>query len=187
MIAVLDYGAGNVGSVLKAVQYLGYSAERVDRPELLSRAPKVIFPGQGHFGSMMTALRERCFLGALREILQSGIPFLGICLGFQALYEASDEAPESPGLGIFSGRVERLTGIFKVPMWDGASLRLNNRRACSTALRPAASSITATHITAPPPLKAQPLRSMGSDSSQRQKPEISLRCSFIRKSRAMWD
>ncbi len=115
MIAVLDYGAGNVGSVLKAVQYMGYSAERVDRPELLSRAPKVIFPGQGHFGSMMTALRERCFLGALREILQSGTPFLGICLGFQALYEASDEAPESPGLGIFSGRVERLTGIFKVP------------------------------------------------------------------------
>ncbi len=115
MIAVIDYGAGNVGSVLKAVQRLGYPAERVDRSEPLTRAQKVIFPGQGHFGSMIAALRERCFLSALREILQSGTPFLGICLGFQALYEASEEAPESPGLGIFSGRVQRLTGIFKVP------------------------------------------------------------------------
>ena len=91
MIALLNYGAGNVGSVLKAVQHLGCSAEVIDKPESLRAAEKVIFPGQGHFGSMMRALEERRLLNPLRDLLAGGTPFLGICLGLQALYEASDE------------------------------------------------------------------------------------------------
>ncbi len=115
MIAVIDYGAGNTGSVLKAAQYLGYAAEPAGRAELLPRAQKIILPGQGHFGSMMKALGERRMLQPLRAALDEGKPFLGICLGLQALYEGSEEAPEAAGLGLLPGRVKRFEGVFKVP------------------------------------------------------------------------
>ena len=125
MIALLNYGAGNVGSVLKAVQHLGYSAEVIDKPESLRAAEKVIFPGQGHFGAMMRALEGRRLLKPLRDLLAGGTPFLGICLGLQALYEASDEAPEVPGLALLPGRVARFEGVFKVPHvgWSQLEIR----------------------------------------------------------------
>jgi len=115
MIALLDYGAGNTGSVLRAVQYLGYEACIVDRPEQLAAASKIIFPGQGHFAAMMQALEDRGLIEQLRNVLRGEKPFLGICLGLQALYEGSDEAPAHPGLGLLAGRVRRLEGVFKVP------------------------------------------------------------------------
>jgi imidazole glycerol phosphate synthase glutamine amidotransferase subunit len=133
MIGLIDYGASNVGSVVKAVQYLGYPAQAVDRPELLPRTAKIIFPGQGHFGAMMKALAERRLLEPLRRIILSasaGVspaslhggnastdvkPFLGICLGLQVLYEGSEEAPGVAGLGVLGGCVKRFEGVFKVP------------------------------------------------------------------------
>lgn len=125
MIALLDYGAGNVGSVLKAVQFLGYPAQPVDRPEFLNGAEKIILPGQGHFGAMMKALEERRLLDLLRRKLAAGKPFLGICLGLQALYESSEEAPGIAGLGLLPGRVKRFEGIFKVPHvgWSQLEIR----------------------------------------------------------------
>jgi len=127
MIAVLDYGGGNVGSVLKAVEYLGFSAERIDQPGALRSAEKVIFPGQGHFGAMIKGLAEREMLAPLREVFTAGKPFLGICLGLQALYESSEEAPGVAGLGILSGCVKRFQGVFKVPHvgWSQLDLRPN--------------------------------------------------------------
>jgi imidazole glycerol phosphate synthase glutamine amidotransferase subunit len=127
VIALLNYGAGNVGSVLKAVQHLGCSAEVIDKPESLRAAEKVIFPGQGHFGSMMRALEERRLLNPLRDLLAGGTPFLGICLGLQALYEASDEAPEAPGLALLPGRVARFQGVFKVPHVGWSQLEIRSR------------------------------------------------------------
>jgi glutamine amidotransferase/cyclase len=127
VIALLNYGAGNVGSVLKAVQHLGCSAEVIDKPESLRAAEKVIFPGQGHFGSMMRALEERRLLKPLRDLLTGGTPFLGICLGLQALYEASDEAPEAPGLALLPGRVARFQGVFKVPHVGWSQLEIRSR------------------------------------------------------------
>jgi imidazole glycerol-phosphate synthase len=115
VIAVLDYGAGNVGSVLKAVRYLGFPAERVDCPEFLGRATRLILPGQGHFAAMMGALGERRLVEPLRNWLKAGKPYLGICLGLQALYEVSEEAPGVSGLGVLAGRVRRFEGVFKVP------------------------------------------------------------------------
>lgn len=115
MIAVIDYGAGNVGSVIKAVEHLGCEARRVSQPAALSDAEKIILPGQGHFGAMMAALGARGMLAALGGALRGGKPFLGICLGLQALYEGSDEAPGVAGLGLLPGRVRRLEGVFKVP------------------------------------------------------------------------
>jgi imidazole glycerol phosphate synthase glutamine amidotransferase subunit len=128
MIALLDYGAGNVGSVLKAVRYLGYEAQPVDRPEQLSAAQKIIFPGQGHFGTMMRALADRHLSGALREALAAGKPFLGICLGLQVLYEGSDEAGETTGLALLPGRVRRFQEAFKVPHvgWSQLEIRRGN-------------------------------------------------------------
>jgi imidazole glycerol phosphate synthase glutamine amidotransferase subunit len=129
MIAVLDYGGGNVGSVLKAIEYLGLAAERVDQPAALEAADKIIFPGQGHFGAMMKGLEEREMLTPLREAFAAGKPFLGICLGLQALYESSEEAPGVPGLGILPGCVTRFQGVFKVPHvgWSQLALRPETR------------------------------------------------------------
>jgi len=127
VIALLNYGAGNVGSVLKAVEHLGHSAEVVDNPERLRAAEKIVFPGQGHFGTMMRALEERKLLEPLRELLAGGTPFLGICLGLQALYEASDEAPEAPGLALLPGRVARFQGVFKIPHVGWSQLEIRSR------------------------------------------------------------
>jgi imidazole glycerol phosphate synthase glutamine amidotransferase subunit len=125
MIALIDYGAGNVGSVLKAVQYLGYSAQPAASPEHLNGAEKLILPGQGHFGQMMKALEDRQVLKLLRDAIAAGKPFLGICLGLQALYEASEEAPGVAGLGILRGKVGRFEGVFKVPHigWNELTIR----------------------------------------------------------------
>ena len=129
MIALLNYGAGNVGSVLKAVEHLGHKAEVVNTPERLRAAEKIIFPGQGHFGTMMRALEESRLLEPLRKALAGGTPFFGICLGLQALYEASEEAPEVPGLALLPGRVTRFQGIFKIPHvgWSQLEIRSHSK------------------------------------------------------------
>ncbi|MBZ5543726.1 MAG: imidazole glycerol phosphate synthase subunit HisH [Acidobacteriia bacterium] len=125
MIALLDYGAGNVGSVLKAVRYLGFPAQPVSSPELLAGAEKIILPGQGHFGAMMKALAERRLLVTLRKKIAAGTPYLGICLGLQALYESSEEAPGIAGLGLLRGKVRRFQTLPKVPQvgWNQLQLR----------------------------------------------------------------
>ena len=127
MIALLNYGAGNVGSVLKAIEHFGHSAGVADSPESLRAAEKIIFPGQGHFGTMIRALEERRLLKALRDLLAGGTPFLGICLGLQALYEASDEAPQVPGLALLPGHVTRFEGVFKVPHVGWSQLEIRSR------------------------------------------------------------
>jgi glutamine amidotransferase/cyclase len=137
MIALLDYGAGNVGSVLKAVRHLGYDAQPVDRAEQLSSASKIILPGQGHFGQMMTALSERGLLDPVREMLAAGTPYFGICLGLQALYEGSEEAPEISGLGILPGRVKRFEGIFKVPHVGWSQLEMRHASKLLNGVAPA--------------------------------------------------
>jgi len=129
MIAILDYGGGNVGSVLKAVEHLGYSAERIEQPATLQSADKIIFPGQGHFGAMLKGLEERNLLAPLHQVLRSGKPFLGICLGLQALYESSEEAPDVSGLSLLPGCVKRFQGVFKVPHvgWSQVKLRTDSQ------------------------------------------------------------
>lgn len=115
MIGILDYGAGNVGSVMKAVRHLGRSAEVVSTPEQLSQCSKVILPGQGHFGTLIGRLREQGTLMPLKENIRAGKPFLGICLGMQALFEASEEAPAEEGFALLPGKVRRFEGLFKIP------------------------------------------------------------------------
>ncbi|MDP8981807.1 MAG: imidazole glycerol phosphate synthase subunit HisH [Acidobacteriota bacterium] len=115
MISILDYGAGNLQSVRNTLDALDAGYELVRDPASLSRATKIIFPGVGHFGQMIRALDAMQIRSTLLERIASGIPFFGICLGMQALFESSEEAPELSGLGLFPGAVRRFPADARVP------------------------------------------------------------------------
>lgn len=121
MITLLDYGAGNVRSVINAVESLGETVSIVAAPEDITAAQKLVFPGVGAFGSMMEILAAKNYLAPLLDYLQSGKPFLGICLGMQALFEESREAPGIKGLGFIKGTVQRFDVDLAVPHigWNG--------------------------------------------------------------------
>ncbi|MDJ0784199.1 MAG: imidazole glycerol phosphate synthase subunit HisF [Desulfosarcinaceae bacterium] len=107
MITLLDYGAGNVRSVINAIEKLGQTVKIVASAADIDRAERLIFPGVGAFGSMMAILEAKGYVAPLQRYLKADRPFLGICLGFQALFEGSDEAQGVAGLGILPGKVER--------------------------------------------------------------------------------
>jgi imidazole glycerol-phosphate synthase subunit HisH len=115
MISILDYGAGNLRSVQNTLGEIGAEYELVRDAAALSHATKVILPGVGHFGQMMRALDQMQVRDALLERIRSGIPFLGICLGLQALFESSEEAPEERGLALFPGKIQRFSASARVP------------------------------------------------------------------------
>ena len=115
MIAVLDYGAGNLRSVQNTLEVIGARFEVVRDAAGLDRGDKILLPGVGNFGQMMRALDRLDVRSALKERIADGLPFLGICLGLQALFERSAEAPEVEGLGIFAGSVERFGASARVP------------------------------------------------------------------------
>ena len=101
MITVLDYGAGNVRSVINAIETLGYDVKVVSQAQDIESAEKLVFPGVGSFGSMMRILNEKKLVEPLRKYLLANRSFLGICLGMQALFGKSEESPNIEGLGIF--------------------------------------------------------------------------------------
>jgi imidazole glycerol-phosphate synthase subunit HisH len=105
-VVVADLGLGNLRSVARAIERAGGSASISADPDVLRRAPKIVVPGQGAFRDCAIAL-ERGFGAALREVIRAGTPYLGLCLGMQLLFEHSDEAPGSAGLGHFRGKVVR--------------------------------------------------------------------------------
>lgn len=115
MIAVLDYGAGNLRSVQNALEAVGAEYLVVNDAAGLRNGRKIILPGVGHFGQMMRALDRLAVRAALKECIAAGTPFLGICLGLQALLQCSAEAPEVAGLGIFEGSVKRFAATARVP------------------------------------------------------------------------
>jgi imidazole glycerol-phosphate synthase len=125
MITLLDYGAGNVRSVINAIESLDETVRVVARAEDIASAEKLVFPGVGAFGSMMRMLHAKGFVAPLKAYLSSGRPFLGICLGMQALFEFSEESPGTPGLGLLKGAVKRFTTDLAVPHigWNGIRIR----------------------------------------------------------------
>ena len=122
MITILDYGAGNLRSVENTLGAIGAEYELVRDAGALRRASKIVLPGVGHFGQMMRALDEMRVREALVERIRASVPFLGICLGLQALFESSEEAPEARGLGILAGRIEKFRGDTRVPHMGWNSL-----------------------------------------------------------------
>ncbi|MBR9981222.1 MAG: imidazole glycerol phosphate synthase subunit HisF [Desulfatitalea sp.] len=125
MITLLDYGAGNVRSVINAIESLGHPVRIAARAEDIASASQLVFPGVGAFGSMMERLHAEGYVAPLKAYLQSGRPFLGICLGMQALFASSEESPGVPGLGFFRGSVKRFTTRLAVPHigWNGIRIR----------------------------------------------------------------
>lgn len=115
MIAIIDYGMGNLRSVQKGFEKVGYQAEIVRSPEQIIKAPAVVLPGVGAFGDAMANLRESGMVEAIKEFVASGKPFFGICLGLQLMFESSAEFGEHEGLGIFSGRVKLFPPGLKIP------------------------------------------------------------------------
>ncbi len=126
MITLLDYGAGNVRSVRNAIRATGFEVMDVKVPEDITTADILVFPGVGSFGNAVNTLKEKGFFGPLRRYLLEDRPFLGICLGLQTLFEASDECPGTPGLAIIPGRVERFNDSrLSVPHigWNGVCVK----------------------------------------------------------------
>jgi imidazole glycerol-phosphate synthase subunit HisH len=115
MIAILDYGAGNLRSVENTLAEIGAKYTLVRDAAGLRDAGKIILPGVGHFGQMIRALDEMQVRDALIERIRGGVPFLGICLGLQALFERSEEAPEARGLSLYADTVRRFPADARVP------------------------------------------------------------------------
>lgn len=113
MIAIVDYGAGNLSSVKKALEHLGVQAQVTDDPQVIASAEKIVMPGVGHFcrcEALNKNLRES-ILGAISR----GVPFLGICVGMQWLFQGSAEAPETSGANLFPGKCSRFPAEVKSP------------------------------------------------------------------------
>jgi imidazole glycerol phosphate synthase glutamine amidotransferase subunit len=115
VISVFDYGAGNLQSVQNTLGAIGAQYELIRDAEAVERSHKLILPGVGHFGQMLRALDTLGVRDAIVNRIRVGAPFLGICLGLQALFESSEEAPGERGLGIYPGVVKRFQGDVRIP------------------------------------------------------------------------
>ena len=138
MITIFDYGAGNLQSVKNTLGAIGVEYEQVRDAASLRRATKIILPGVGHFGQMMRALDALEVRAALLDRIAAGVPFLGICLGLQALFDASEEAPEVHGLGLYPGMVRRFPLEARVPHmgWNELELRRESKLVRDLDARP---------------------------------------------------
>jgi glutamine amidotransferase len=127
MIAIIDYQMGNLRSVQKGFEKVGHQAVVTADPAVLSRADKVVLPGVGAFGDAIAELRRRHLVEPIRQAIDSGKPFLGICLGLQLLFETGYEGGRHEGLGVLAGECVRfnLPHEFKVPHmgWNGLQIR----------------------------------------------------------------
>jgi len=122
MIAIFDYGAGNLRSVENTLDAIGAEYAIVNDSAGLERASKIVLPGVGHFGQLLRSLDKLGVRETFRERIDAGVPFLGICLGLQALFEGSDEAPELAGLSVYPGRVRRFPPTLRAPQMGWNSL-----------------------------------------------------------------
>ena len=127
MIAIVDYDAGNIKSVEKALQFLGEEPVVTRDKETLLQAEKVIVPGVGAFGDAMEKMHQYGLVEVLREIAGKGTPILGICLGLQLFFESSEETPGVEGLGLLLGKIVRIPDKegFKIPHMGWNSIRIN--------------------------------------------------------------
>jgi len=128
MIAIVDYGAGNLNSVKKAFDYLGAEVVVTTQPEIVAEADKIVLPGVGHF-SALSGLDNSGLRDAVLQGVRAGKPFFGICLGMQWLFEGSDEDPELAGAGIFAGRCRQFPSSVKSPHvgWNSLAVREGSR------------------------------------------------------------
>ena len=127
MVAIIDYGAGNLSSVKKALDYLGAESEITQNKNEIMSASHIILPGVGSFGDAMASMQERGLADTVKAAATSGKPFLGICLGLQLLFESSEESKGVEGLGLLKGRIIEIPKAegLKVPHmgWNSVSVK----------------------------------------------------------------
>src|SRR5438552_3669937 len=138
MIAIFDYGAGNLQSVQNTLAEIGATYTLTRDSAGLREASKIILPGVGHFGQMMRALDALQVRETLLERIAAGVPFLGICLGLQALLAESEEAAEAPGLGLYPGMVRRFPAGARVPHmgWNQLELKTPSKLLANLSPQP---------------------------------------------------
>ena len=124
MIAVIDYGMGNLRSVTNALEKLGADAIVTRDKKAIEKASAVVLPGVGAFGKCIENLEKFALLTFIKETIEDGKTYLGICLGMQVLFESSEEAPGIAGMGVFKGTVPRFTGDIKVPHMGWNSIEI---------------------------------------------------------------
>jgi glutamine amidotransferase len=122
VITIVDYGIGNLGSVIKAFRHVGAETVLSGDPAVLREAEALVLPGDGAFGATMDGVRERGLVPVLKERAEAGTPLLGICIGMQLLFEESEEHGRHAGLGLLPGRVRRFGGDLPVPHMGWNSL-----------------------------------------------------------------
>ncbi|MBZ5662937.1 MAG: imidazole glycerol phosphate synthase subunit HisH [Acidobacteriia bacterium] len=122
-IALIEYGAGNLPSVERALARLGVASQRASTPEGLESCDALILPGVGHFGALMRSLAERKLIDPIRNAVSRGVPLMGICLGLQAMFATSDEAPGDVGLNLFPQNVSALPPTDRLPHMGWNQLR----------------------------------------------------------------
>jgi glutamine amidotransferase len=147
-IAVLDSGSGNLHSVSRALAHVGADVRVTDTPDGAAGADAVLIPGVGHFGQCVRALRDAGFEAPIRAAVEAGRPVIGVCVGMQVLFEASDEDGE-PGLGILPGRVRRLPVGVRVPHMGWNTVSWAGRRHAFAADIPDLTSFYFVHSFAP--------------------------------------
>ena len=126
-VSMIDYGRGNLRSVERALESAGAAVTRMEDPASLEKATTVILPGVGSFGDAVEGLKQRKLWEPLREWVKADRPFLGICLGYQLLWEEGEEAPGVKGLGLFSGRVGKFQGKgLKIPLIGWSQVRVQD-------------------------------------------------------------
>lgn len=132
MITIIDYDAGNLRSVENALQFLGEEAKITRDPQEILKADKVILPGVGAFGDAMEKLHKYNLVSVIREVNEKQIPFLGICLGLQLLFEESDETPGVKGLGVLPGKIKAIPPkkASKFHIWGGILFRSKREQDC---------------------------------------------------------
>ena len=131
MIAVIDYGVGNLFSVEKALLQFGVKVAVTSDPNVIRQANKLVLPGVGAFGDCMKNLEASGLIPTIREMIDAGYPLLGICVGLQILFEGSEESPEAQGLGIFKGQVRKIHAPeLKIPHmgWNSLTIREPRQR-----------------------------------------------------------
>lgn len=129
MIAIIDYGAGNLQSVKKAFDFIGAESVITDNPEIINACDRILLPGVGSFGDAMDSMHKSGLVETIKQNALSGKPFLGICLGLQLLFEESEESPGVKGLGIFRGKIKKFSpdmGL-KIPHIGWNSLEIKQK------------------------------------------------------------
>ena len=129
MIAIIDYGAGNLQSVKKAFDFIGAESVITDNPEIINACDRILLPGVGSFGDAMDSMAKNGLVETVKQNALSGKPFLGICLGLQLLFEESEESPGVKGLGIFKGKIKKFSpdmGL-KIPHIGWNSLEIKQK------------------------------------------------------------